>query len=196
MFYDAVVNDHGLRFDPFKAMVAPRPIGWISSLSPDGVANLAPYSFFNAVSNRPNYVIFSSTGRKDSISNIEATGEFVHNVATWDLRDAMNRSSAGVDSGVDEFELAGLEKAPSKLVKPPRVAASPIAMECRYVKTVELPPTNGMPNLVGFGEVIGIHVDDSLIVDGKVDVTKFKPIARLGYHDYAVVEEVFSMERP
>lgn len=196
MFYDAVANDHGLRFDPFKAMVVPRPIGWISSLSPDGVANLAPYSFFNAVANRPNYVMFSSTGRKDSIANIEATGEFVHNVATWDLRDAMNKSSAGVDPGVDEFELAGLEKAPSKLVKPPRVAASPIAMECRYVKTVELPPTNGMPNLVGFGEVIGIHVDDSLIVDGKVDVTRFKPIARLGYHDYAVVEEVFSMERP
>lgn len=196
MFYDAVANTHGLKHDPFKALAVPRPIGWLSSLSPEGVPNLAPYSFFNAVANRPNYVMFSSVGRKDSIANIEATGEFVHNVATWDLRDAMNQSSANVGSGVDEFELAGLEKAPSRLVKPPRVAASPVAFECRYVQTVELPPTNGEPNLVGFGEVVGIHIDDDVIVNGKVDLTLFKPIARLGYHDYAVIEEVFTMVRP
>ena len=196
MFYDAIENSHGLKHDPFKALVAPRPIGWISSLSPDGVANLAPYSYFNAVANRPNFVIFSSTGRKDSISNIEATGEFVCNLATWDLREAMNQSSASVGAGVDEFELAGLEKAPSRMVKPPRVAASPVALECTYYTTVELPSSGDWQNLVGFGQVVGIHVDDEVIVDGMVDVTKFKPIARLGYHDYAVVDEIFSMLRP
>ena len=196
MFYDAVENDHGLPFDPFKAMVVPRPIGWLSSLSPEGVPNLAPYSFFNAVANRPNYVLFSSLGRKDSIANIEATGEFVHNLATWDLREEMNKSSAGVDSGVDEFELAGLEKAPSRLVKPPRVAKSPVAFECRYVQTVELPPTGGEPNLIGIGQVIGVHIDEDYIVDGRIDVARMKPIARLGYHDYAVVEDLFSMQRP
>lgn len=196
MFYDAVENSHGLKYDPFKALVAPRPVGWISSLGPDGVANLAPYSFFNAVANRPNFVIFSSTGRKDSVSNIEATGEFVCNLATWDLREAMNASSAQVDTGVDEFELAGLEKAPSRLVKPPRVAASPVALECTYYQTVELPPTGDMQNLVCFGQVVGIHIDDDVIVDGMVDVTRYKPIARLGYNDYAVVDELFAMVRP
>lgn len=196
MFYDAVENSHGLRHDPFKALVVPRPIGWISSLSADGVANLAPYSFFNAVSNRPNIVMFSSGGRKDSAANIEATGEFVCNMATWDLREAMNQSSAIVDRDIDEFELAGLEKVPSRLVKPPRVASSPVAFECTYLQTVELPPSGGVPNLVVFGQVIGIHIDDDVIADGMVDVTKFKPIARLGYNDYAVVEKLFTMERP
>lgn len=196
MFYDAVENSHGLPFDPFKALVVPRPIGWISSLSASGVANLAPYSFFNAVSNRPNIVMFSSGGRKDSAANIEATGEFVCNMATWDLREAMNQSSANVGADIDEFELAGLDKAPSRLVKPPRVAASPVAFECTYLQTVELPPSNGAPNLVVFGQVIGIHIDDDVIQDGKVDVTGFKPIARLGYNDYAVVEELFEMVRP
>lgn len=196
MFYDAVENSHGLPFDPFKALVVPRPIGWISSLSASGVANLAPYSFFNAVSNRPNIVMFSSGGRKDSAANIEATGEFVCNMATWDLREAMNQSSANVGADIDEFELAGLDKAPSRLVKPPRVAASPVAFECTYLQTVELPPSNGAPNLVVFGQVIGIHIDDDVIQDGKVDVTRFKPIARLGYNDYAVVEELFEMVRP
>ena len=196
MFYDAIENRHGLKHDPFKSLVVPRPIGWISSLSSDGVLNLAPYSFFNAVSARPNIVMFSSGGRKDSAANVEATGEFVCNMATWDLREAMNESSATVDSAVDEFELAGLQTVPSKLVKPPRVAASPVALECTYLQTVELPPSNGEPNLVVFGQVVGIHIDDDVIVDGMVDVTKFKPVARLGYHDYAVVEDVFSMVRP
>jgi flavin reductase (DIM6/NTAB) family NADH-FMN oxidoreductase RutF len=128
MFYDARKNDHGHEYDPFKAIVAPRPIGWISSLSPEGVANLAPYSFFNAMSDNPHYVVFGSAGRKDSIRNIEATGEFVHNMATFKLREQMNASSAPVAEGVDEFELAGLEKASCNLVKPPRVAASPVAL--------------------------------------------------------------------
>ena len=196
MFYDAIENQHGLKHDPFKSLVVPRPIGWISSLSADGVLNLAPYSFFNAVSAKPNIVMFSSGGRKDSAANAETTGEFVCNMATWDLRDAMNESSATVDASVDEFELAGLKTVPSKLVKPPRVAASPVALECTYLQTVELPPTNGEPNLVVFGQVVGIHIDDDVIVDGMVDVTRFKPVARLGYHDYAVVEDVFTMVRP
>jgi flavin reductase (DIM6/NTAB) family NADH-FMN oxidoreductase RutF len=198
MFYDARKNDHGHEYDPFKAIVAPRPIGWISSLSPEGVANLAPYSFFNAMSDNPHYVVFGSAGRKDSIRNIEATGEFVHNMATFKLREQMNASSAPVAEAVDEFELAGLEKAASKLVKPPRVAASPVAFECKYVKTVELP---GHDNAAGgyamvIGEVIGIHIDDSFIEDGRVNTAAMQPIARMGYSEYAVVTEAFRMRRP
>jgi flavin reductase (DIM6/NTAB) family NADH-FMN oxidoreductase RutF len=198
MFYDARKNDHGHEYDPFKAIVAPRPIGWISSLSPEGVANLAPYSFFNAMSDNPHYVVFGSAGRKDSIRNIEATGEFVHNMATFKLREQMNASSAPVAEGVDEFELAGLEKASCNLVKPPRVAASPVAFECKYVKTVELP---GHDNAAGgyamvIGEVIGIHIDDSFIEDGRVNTAAMQPIARMGYSEYAVVTEAFRMRRP
>lgn len=198
MFYDARKNDHGHEYDPFKAIVAPRPIGWISSLSPEGVANLAPYSFFNAMSDNPHYVVFGSAGRKDSIRNIEATGEFVHNMATFKLREQMNASSAPVAEGVDEFELAGLEKASCKLVKPPRVAASPVSLECKYVKTVELP---GHDNAAGgyaivVGEVIGVHVDDSFIEDGRVNTAAMQPITRMGYSEYAVVTEAFRMRRP
>jgi flavin reductase (DIM6/NTAB) family NADH-FMN oxidoreductase RutF len=198
MFYDARKNDHGHEYDPFKAIVAPRPIGWISSLSPEGVANLAPYSFFNAMSDNPHYVVFGSAGRKDSIRNIEATGEFVHNMATFKLREQMNASSAPVAEGVDEFELAGLEKASCNLVKPPRVAASPVSLECKYVKTVELP---GHDNASGgyaivVGEVIGIHIDDSFIEDGRVNTAAMQPITRMGYSEYAVVTEAFRMRRP
>jgi flavin reductase (DIM6/NTAB) family NADH-FMN oxidoreductase RutF len=198
MFYDARKNDHGHEYDPFKAIVAPRPIGWISSLSPEGVANLAPYSFFNAMSDNPHYVVFGSAGRKDSIRNIEATGEFVHNMATFKLREQMNASSAPVAEGVDEFELAGLEKASCNLVKPPRVAASPVSLECKYVKTVELP---GHDNAAGgyaivVGEVIGIHIDDSFIEDGRVNTAAMQPITRMGYSEYAVVTEAFRMRRP
>ncbi len=198
MFYDARKNDHGHEYDPFKAIVAPRPIGWISSLSPEGVANLAPYSFFNAMSDNPHYVVFGSAGRKDSIRNIEATGEFVHNMATFKLREQMNASSAPVAEGVDEFDLAGLEKASCKLVKPPRVAASPVSLECKYVKTVELP---GHDNAAGgyaivVGEVIGVHIDDSFIEDGRVNTAAMQPITRMGYSEYAVVTEAFRMRRP
>jgi flavin reductase (DIM6/NTAB) family NADH-FMN oxidoreductase RutF len=202
MFYDAVKNQHGLPNDPFKAVVAPRPIGWISSLSPEGVANLAPYSFFNAFSQQPHYIAYGSGeakrgGPKDSLLNVEATGEFVLNLATWDLREAMNASSANVPHGVDEFELAGLTKAPSRLVKPPRVAESPVAFECRHYLTVPLPAEDGSADdhLV-IGRVIGIHIDDRYIKDGRVDTAAMRPIARLGYSEYAVVTEVFRMRRP
>jgi flavin reductase (DIM6/NTAB) family NADH-FMN oxidoreductase RutF len=197
VFYETDKNSHGLKRDPFKALVAPRPIGWISSLSADGIANLAPYSFFNAISDVPPFVMFSSAGRKDSLTNIEATGEFVCSLATYDLKDQMNRSSAAVGPEVDEFELAGLTPGPSKLVSPPRVAESPVAFECRHFKTITLPGKDGRGGyIVIIGHVVGIHLDEAVIVDGKVDVTKLRPIARLGYMDYSVVDDFFSMDRP
>jgi flavin reductase (DIM6/NTAB) family NADH-FMN oxidoreductase RutF len=197
MFYETDANRHGLRHDPFKVLVAPRPIGWISSLNRQGQVNLAPYSYFNAVSNDPHVVVFGSQGRKDSQRNIEETGEFVCNLATWDLREAMNQTSAMVASEVDEMALAGLDPAPSRMVRPPRVAASPVALECRYMQTVHLPVKPGFgENSVIFGEVVGIHIADEAIDDGMVDITRLRTIARCGYHDYAVVESVFAMIRP
>ena len=198
MFYDAIANTHGLEFDPFKALVAPRPIGWISTLGKNGVVNLAPYSFFNAVGTDPHYLMFSSGGRKDSQRNAEEMGEFVCSLATYDLRDAMNRTSQHVGPDVDEMELAGLTQAPSKLVAPPRVKESPVAFECRYWRTVRLPGHDDEPGTysIVLGKVVGVHIDDAAITDGKVDVTKLKPLARLGYGDYAVIDEVFTLTRP
>jgi flavin reductase (DIM6/NTAB) family NADH-FMN oxidoreductase RutF len=198
MFYDAIANTHGLEFDPFKALVAPRPIGWISTLGRNGVVNLAPYSFFNAVGTDPHYLMFSSGGRKDSQRNAEEMGEFVCSLATYDLRDAMNRTSQHVGPDVDEMELAGLTQAPSKLVAPPRVKESPVAFECRYWRTVTLPGHDDEPGThsIVLGKVVGVHIDDAAITDGKVDVTKLKPLARLGYGDYAVIDEVFTLTRP
>jgi flavin reductase (DIM6/NTAB) family NADH-FMN oxidoreductase RutF len=197
MFYETAANKHGLRHDPYKVLVAPRPIGWITSLRPDGGINLAPYSYFNSVSNDPHVVVFGSQGRKDSQRNIEETGEFVCNLAVWDLREAMNRTSAPVASDIDEMALAGLEAAPSRMVKPPRVAASPVALECRYMQTVQLPVKPGFgENAVIFGEVVGIHIDDAVIEDGMIDITAMRTIARCGYHDYTAVDAVFSMTRP
>lgn len=198
MFYDAVTNAHGLRHDPFKALVAPRPIGWISTLSADGAANLAPYSFFNAVCEKPHIVMFSSVGRKDTVTNIEATGEFVCNLATYDLRAQMNATSAPVGPGVDEFALAGLTPVPSHLVRPPRVGESPVALECRLLEIVALKDLGGQPAgyYMTLGQVVGIHIDDAVIRDGMVDVAGLKTIARLGYHDYCVVDSLFRMTRP
>jgi flavin reductase (DIM6/NTAB) family NADH-FMN oxidoreductase RutF len=198
MFYDAVANTHGLQWDPFKALVAPRPIGWISTLGKNGVVNLAPYSFFNAVSTDPHFVMFSSGGRKDSQRNAEETREFVCSLATFDLRDAMNRTSQHVGPDVDEMVLAGLNPAPSKLVAPPRVKESPVAFECRYWRTIDLPGPDGGPgtHAIVLGQVVGVHIDDAVITGGKVDVTKLKPIARLGYGDYAVIDEVFELSQP
>lgn len=197
MFYETKDNKHGLRHDPFKALVAPRPIGWISTLSSDGVLNLAPYSYFNGISDRPKFVMFSSGGRKDSVVNAEATGEFVCSMATYELKDEMNQTSAQVGPEIDEMALAKLESAPSTLVKPPRVARSPAALECKYHQTVVLPGVNGLDgNYLVIGQVVGIYIADEFIADGMVDITKYRPIARLGYMDYTVVDEVFSMMRP
>ncbi len=197
-FYDAVENNHGLKHDPYKAIVAPRPIGWISSLSEHGSPNLAPYSFFNGVNENPHIVMFSSTGRKDSVENIEATGEFVCNLATWDLREQMNTSSAMVPSGVNEFALAGLTEAPCKIVKVPRVGESPIAMECKYLQTIRPKDLSGteLDSYVIFGQVVGIHIDEACIEDGMIDLLRIRPISRLGYMDYAVVDNLFSLSRP
>jgi len=198
MFYDAVANKHGLERDPFTALVSPRPIGWISTLDGNGVVNLAPYSFFNAVSTNPHFVMFSSGGRKDSQRNAEETGEFVCSLATYELREAMNRTSKHVEPHVDEMALAGLSPAPSTLVAPPRVAESPVAFECKYWRTVELPGVDGEPgnHAIVLGQVVGIHIDDEALVAGKVDITKLRPIARLGYRDYAVIDEVFELGGP
>ena len=197
MFYDAVKNDHGFQYDPFKALVAPRPIGWISTVSAAGVANLAPYSFFNAMSDNPHYVAFGACKAKDSQANIEATGEFAVNLATWDLREAMNASSATVNPDVDEFDLAGLAKAPCRLIKPSRVAESPVCLECRLFKIVGLPDDAGAePYAVIIGRVVGIHIDDRFIQDGRVDTAAMRPIARMGYSEYATVTEAWRMRRP
>jgi flavin reductase (DIM6/NTAB) family NADH-FMN oxidoreductase RutF len=202
MFYDCATRNHGLPHDPFKACVVPRPIGWITTLSREGVVNLAPYSFFNGVTSTPPMVMFAANehhrdgGLKDSLQNAIDTGEFVVNLATWALREAMNRTSAPEGHGVDEAALAGLAMTPSRLVKPPRVALSPIHLECALHQVVELPSGRHGPNHLAIGRVLGVHIADEVIVDGKVDLHKVRPIARLGYHDYTVVDEIFTMVRP
>lgn len=198
MFYDAIKNDHGLRYDPFKAIVAPRPIGWVTSMSAKGEINLAPYSYFNGVSSRPAMIMFSSEGRKDSIAFIEETREFVCSLTTWDQRGEMNATAAPLPRGVNEMERAGLKPAPSRLVKPPRVAGSPCALECKLLKIVNLDDIDGKKTerFVVFGQVVGVHIEDRFIKDGRLDTAAMKPIARCGYDEYAVVTEVFSMERP
>ncbi|MEM9684634.1 MAG: flavin reductase family protein [Pseudomonadota bacterium] len=203
MFYDPdKKRSHGLPHDPFKALVAPRPIGWISTICNDGHVNLAPYSFFNAVCYNPCIVMFASSGlpddpQKHSWRNAEENGEFVCNIVPESLAEQMNKTSAHVARGVDEFELAGLTKEPSEKVKPPRVKEAPAHLECKYLKTVvfeseEEYHTHG----VVFGHVVGIHINDDVIVDGLVDVSQYRPVARLGYMDYSVVDNVFSMGRP
>ena len=199
MFYDTRDKSRTLPHDPFKAIVAPRPIGWITSMSKKGEINLAPYSYFNGVLSRPNFVMFSSEGTKDSLRNIRETGEFVCNLATWDLRDAMNATSAPMPYGENEMKRAGLEPAPSKLVKPPRVAASPCALECKLFRIVQLGDLDGkeLDGHVVIGRVIGVYINDDYIRDGRFDTAAAQPIARCGYLDeYAVVTELFRMTRP
>ena len=193
MFYEPDKRDKRLLpHDPFKAIVAPRPIGWITSMSANGEITLAPYSYFNGVNSRANLVMFASEERKDSVSFIEETGEFVCNLATWDLREAMNLTSAPLPRGVNEMERAGLEPAPSRLV------VSPCALERKLVKivTLETPDGKAVDCHVVFGQVVGVHIDDRFIVDGRLDTAAMRPIARCGYDGYAVVESVFAMQRP
>lgn len=194
---------HGLPHNPFAALVVPRPIGWISSLSADGVANLSPYSFFNAVAYEPPQVMFSCSGQhaeggpKDAVRNIRETGEFVVNIATWNLRHKMSDTSTPAPRDVDEFEAVGLEKEPAKLVAPPRVKASPIHLECKLSQIVQLAKkSDDAINLMVIGEVLGISIADEVMVDGYVDIKKVRPVARLGYLDYTVVDEVFAIPRP
>jgi len=184
--------------DPFKALVAPRPIGWISTVSAAGELNLAPYSYFNAFSSQPPIVGFSSEGDKDSSTFAMETGEFVWSMATWDLRDQMNATAASLARGESEFAHARLESAPSRLVRPPRVAASPAAFECRVTEMVKLKDIDGRDSgrRLVLGRVVGIYVDERFVRHGRVDSAAMRPIARGGYDEYSVVEQVFSMPRP
>lgn len=202
MHYSPEKNDHGLKWTPFKSCVVPRPIGWISTLSKDGVANLAPYSQFQNLSFDPPYVMVSvnqrdEQQRKDTTINIEQTGEFVYNMATYDLRQAVNITSSACPFGVDEFEIAGLSKVPSLLVKPYRVAESPIQFECQYQQTIRI-PGNGMGTIdLIIGKVVMIHIKDEFISpEGKIDILKIRPLARLGYYDYTSVESIYEIKPP
>ena len=203
MFYEPGKTSHGLPRDPFKSCVIPRPIGWVSTLSKDGIHNLAPFSQFHNVPFDPPYVMFAANQntrgrRKDTVVNVEETGEFVWNMATFALREAVNRSAQEVPPEADEFQLAGVTKAASRLVKPSRVAESPIHFECSYHHTVHLPGTGKMGSVdLVFGRVLAVHIkDDVLTNDGKIDVLKIRPIARLGYYDYTCIDSLFEMIIP
>lgn len=199
MFYEPT-SGHPLPHNPFKAIVSPRPIGWISTRDANGLDNLSPYSFFNAVADDPPQVIFASTGTKpdrdgtkDSVSNIRETGVFCVNIVSYALKDAMNQSSGPWDADVDEFDLAGLEKAPCETIDCARVAAAPANLECRLDQVI---PLKGPANFLVLGEVTGVHIRPDCLRDGRFDVTLFEPLARLGYRDYARVSELFSLTRP
>jgi len=199
MFYTPD-QGHGLPHNPFNAIVAPRPIGWISSRDAEGHDNLAPYSFFNAVAYVPPQVMFSSTsakpdrdGTKDSVANIRDTGVFCVNILGEDLQDAMNQTSGPWGREVDEFTDAGLEKAECETIACSRVEAAPAALECKLTQIVTLP---GEANFVVFGEVTGVHMRDDCLTDGLFDPSKYRPLARMGYQDYTVVRETFTLKRP
>ncbi|MBC6438934.1 MAG: flavin reductase family protein [Rhodospirillales bacterium] len=199
MFYEPK-DGHGLPRDPFKALVAPRPIGWFTTLNDDGTVNVGPYSYFNAVADNPPTIFFSSASsvrEKDSARNAVDRGEFCHNLVTWDLREKMNATAEEVPAGVDEAALAGLELAPCNLIDAPRLAESPVSFECKTLKTVTIPQDGDkFDNLMIFGTVIGIHIRDDALVDERFDPEAQKVIARLGYANYAVVGGTFRMLRP
>lgn len=202
MFYKTSEH-HGLKHNPFKALVSPRPIGWISTKDKTGQYNIAPFSFFNAMSDNPPTVAIGFSGNhaeggpKDTLLNIQQTKEFVCNVVTYDLKDYMNKTSEMVSRQTNEFELAGLTPLPSSMISAPRIKESPVNLECKHLHTIDLPtddPTK--PNTLVVGQVVGIHISDDIITDGMVDMTKFQPLARLGYRDYTAVKDVFSLTRP
>ena len=193
-------KEQGLSHSPFKAIVSPRPIGWISTVSKDGTPNLGPYSFFNAISELPPMVGFSSSpgeaGEKDSLTNARDTGCFVVNIVSKGQIDGMNASSAPLPHGDSEFDHAGLEAEPSVRVAAPRVKGAPAQLECELWDILELPESGNLRNHWVMGRVVGIHIDDRFIVDGKLDVTLYQPVGRLGYKDYAIIESLIQMERP
>lgn len=199
VFYETDKNDHGLPYNPFKSICVPRPIAWISSLSKDGVLNVAPFSQFTNLSFDPPYIVFSAsdrsggTGQKDTVQNILDTKEFVVNMATYALRDEVEITGQQVAPEIDEASLAGLEMTPSKMVKPPRIAASPVQMECTFFSSMTVPGRKG-PHHLMVGRVIGVHIsDDAITPEGKIDILKIRPLARLGYLDYTSVETLFTM---
>ncbi|KOF22415.1 flavin reductase [Ensifer adhaerens] len=198
MFYDTAANRHGLPHDPFKAIVSPRPIGWIGTQATDGSLNIAPYSFFNAISDRPKLVMFSSSGYKDSVRNIEATGEFTASFASRNLSEAVNKTSIAAPHGESEFAIAGLTPIDGTLVKAPFVGEAYAALECRLTEMFQPKGLDGEPsdNYVVIGQVVGIHIRDEAIRDGRFDMATVRPLARLGYMDYCDGGDVFQMVRP
>ena len=199
MFYRPA-DGHGLPHNPFNAIVTPRPIGWISTRGGDGSDNLAPYSFFNGVAYVPPQVMFASTGAKDdrdgtkdSVANLRDTGVFCVNVVEEAARDVMNQTSGPWDAQTDEFALAGIDKADCTEIACARVASAPASMECRVTQIVQI---EGAANYVVFGEVVGVHLRDDCIVDGIFDVLTYRPLTRLGYRDYSVIDDKFSLKRP
>ena len=198
MIYSATKDDHGLPHDPFKAIVTPRPIGWITAMSAKGEINLSPYSFFNAVSSRPNIVMFSSENKKDAVAFVEETGEFTCSLVTKALAQPMNLTSAPLPRGESEYAHAGLDMAPSRFVKPPRVAGTPAALECKLLSVQQLHDLDGqaVPRWMVLGQVVGIFIDDAFVKDGRFDTAGANPIARCGYADYAEVTSLFSITRP
>ncbi|MFD4523764.1 flavin reductase family protein [Streptomyces sp. NPDC058470] len=201
MYYEVGVTDHGLAHNPFKAICVPRPIGWISTLDRDGRRNLAPFSQSQNMAFDPPTVSIAinqreTDHRKDTVQNIEATGEFVWNMATYELREAVNFSGRPLPHGDDEFDYAGVTAAESRVVKAPRVAESPVNMECRYVQTVRIPGNADQTTDLVIARVVAIHIADEAISDGMLDVLKIRPLARLGYNQYTSVESVFTMTIP
>ena len=198
MFYRPS-DGHGLPHNPFSAIVSPRPIGWISTRSSNGIDNIAPYSFFNAVAYTPPQVMFSSNGNKpgqdgkDTLANIRETGEFCVNIVEFAMRDAMNKTSATIGAEIDEFSHADIAKSDCDTINCAYVANAPATLECRMTQIVKLA---GDQSHAVFGEVIGVRLRDDCLSDGIFDVTKFKPLARLGYQDYAAIDTVFSLVRP
>lgn len=198
MFYEPRKRNHGLPYDPFKALVVPRPIGWVSTVSAGGAVNLAPYSFFNAVASDPPMVMFASEGEKDSIRNVKATREFCCNIVTFDLMMQMNKTSAPLPHETSEFGHASLTPLPSALIRPPRVKEAKAALECRATEVIRLSSADGADtqNYMAIGEVVGVHIADDVIVDGMVDPQLMRIVARLGYKHYSVTDHVFEMTRP
>lgn len=197
MFYEPS-KGHGLPHDPFKALVAPRPIGWISTQAKDGSLNLAPYSFFNALGTNPHLVMFCSEGAKDSYTNALETGEFVANLVSSDLIEQMNASSVDAPHGVSEFDYVGLTPEPSRLVRPPRVREAHAALECKVTEILSPKDLNGDPTsrYMIIGQVVGVYISDDALTDGMFDVVKAGNVARLGYLDFSSVKEVFQRTRP
>ncbi|MBL0373013.1 flavin reductase family protein [Rhizobium sp. KVB221] len=198
MFFDASTRDHGLPHDPFKAIVSPRPIGWIGTRGRDDSRNLSPYSFFNAVSDKPKIVMFSAARGNDSPRNAEETGVFTSSFVSHSLLKQMNTSSTSVPYGVDEFALAGLKHEQGRMVDAPYVAGAFAVLECRTIKVVRPVGLDGQDAdaIVVFGQVVGIHIDESVIRDGRFDPAIARPIGRMGYMDYTEASEVFEMMRP
>lgn len=205
MFYKPGHEDHGLPHNPFNALITPRPIAWVSTIDANGASNLAPFSFFSGAGYEPPMISVAFTGaklgarkgeRKDTLANIRETREFAVNIVPTALKDAMNATSKNLAPGDCEFAGAGVTKAPCRTISAPRVAESPATLECRLIRLVELPNEGEGENTTVFGQVLGVHIRDEVLKNGLVDPTRFQPLARMGYQDYASITEVFPMKRP